>query len=96
MSSSGVGGDDEEEGVAVPCPSGPLGCLHFYLSYDINSKSLIVRIIEARDLPKPIQLDSSKTDQAHSNPYIKVRIPHFLTPFGKESIPRDVELIITI
>jgi len=33
-----------------------------------------VRLIEARDLPKPIQLDASKTDQAHSNPYVKVSV----------------------
>ncbi|OXA51671.1 Synaptotagmin-17 [Folsomia candida] len=63
---------EDDMAASEPCPSGPFGALHFFLSYDINSKSLIVRIIEARDLPKPIQLDSSKTDQAHSNPYIKI------------------------
>jgi hypothetical protein len=65
------------EGALGGCESGPLGSLHFFLSFDISSKCLIVRVIEARDLPKPsIQQDSSKTDQAHSNPYIKVREPN--------------------
>ena len=49
-----------------------LGQIHFSLQYEIPTKSLIVRIIEARDLPLPYSLDSSRQDMAHSNPYAKV------------------------
>lgn len=65
----GIGG--EEDGDSPTC-TGALGALHFYLSYDVHSRILTVRLIEAKELPKPITRDSSKTDQAHSNPYVKV------------------------
>ena len=35
-------------------------------------KSLIVRLIEARDLPLPFAHDAHRQDMAHSNPYAKL------------------------
>lgn len=49
-----------------------LGQVHFSLQYDVPSKVLIIRIIEARDLPLPVSKDDNKQDLAHSNPYAKV------------------------
>lgn len=69
--SSGNGSGGEEDGDPPTC-TGALGALHFFLSYDVHTRILTVRLIEAKDLPKPITRDSSKTDQAHSNPYVKV------------------------
>uniref|UniRef100_A0A8D0L591 Synaptotagmin 17 n=1 Tax=Sphenodon punctatus TaxID=8508 RepID=A0A8D0L591_SPHPU len=49
-----------------------LGMLHFSTQYDLLHNYLIVRVIEARDLPPPISYDGSKQDMAHSNPYVKI------------------------
>ncbi|XP_059835367.1 synaptotagmin-17 [Hypanus sabinus] len=49
-----------------------LGMLHFSTQYDLLHNHLIVRVIEARDLPPPISYDGSKQDMAHSNPYVKM------------------------
>lgn len=49
-----------------------LGQVHFSLQYEIPTKCLIVRIIEARDLPRPLAQDAHKQDMAHSNPYAKI------------------------
>ena len=49
-----------------------LGQIHFSLQYEIPTKCLIVRIIEARDLPRPVCQDVNRQDMAHSNPYAKV------------------------
>ncbi|XP_072416289.1 synaptotagmin-17 isoform X1 [Chiloscyllium punctatum] len=49
-----------------------LGMLHFSTQYDLLHNSLIVRVIEARDLPPPISYDGSRQDMAHSNPYVKM------------------------
>ena len=51
-----------------------LGQIHFGLQYEIPSKSLIVKLIEAKDLPPPFCKDSSKQDMAHSNPYAKISL----------------------
>ncbi|CAG5114508.1 unnamed protein product [Candidula unifasciata] len=51
-----------------------LGQLHFGLRYDLESKVLVVKIIEARDLPSPVCMDDTKQDMAHSNPYCKVSL----------------------
>ena len=59
-----------------------LGSIHFFMSYDVGSKSLVVRVIEAKDLPKPILLDASKQDNAHSNPYVKVSPPLLNNPLA--------------
>ena len=48
------------------------GEVHFSIQYEIPSKSLIVRIIEAKELPPPLNQDSSRQDMAHSNPYAKI------------------------
>ncbi|XP_059510184.1 synaptotagmin-17 isoform X1 [Stegostoma tigrinum] len=49
-----------------------LGMLHFSTQYDLLHYHLIVRVIEARDLPPPISYDGSRQDMAHSNPYVKM------------------------
>lgn len=49
-----------------------LGQIHFSLQYEIPTKCLIVRIIEAKELPLPFAHDTSRQDMAHSNPYAKV------------------------
>ena len=57
-----------------------LGQMHFSLQYEIPTKSLVVRLIEARDLPYPsaqqgsdnTSTSSRQMDQAHSNHYAKV------------------------
>ncbi|RUS74398.1 hypothetical protein EGW08_017833, partial [Elysia chlorotica] len=51
-----------------------LGQLHFGLKYDVSSKVLVVKMIEARDLPPPYCLDETKQDMAHSNPYCKISL----------------------
>ncbi|KAL8609733.1 hypothetical protein ACOMHN_042772 [Nucella lapillus] len=51
-----------------------LGQLHFGLQYDLTTKVLAVKIIEAKDLPPPYCLDENKQDMAHSNPYCKVSL----------------------
>ncbi|ODN01738.1 Synaptotagmin-17 [Orchesella cincta] len=68
---AGVTSGGEEDDSSPQC-TGALGALHFFLSYDVHSRVLTVRLIEAKDLAKPITRDSSKTDQAHSNPYVKI------------------------
>lgn len=51
-----------------------LGEIHFSLQYEIPNKTLMVRIIEAKDLPRPYCHDANKQDMAHSNPYAKVSL----------------------
>ncbi|CAG5135642.1 unnamed protein product [Candidula unifasciata] len=51
-----------------------LGQLHFGLRYDVSTKVLVVKMIEARDLPPPYCLDETKQDMAHSNPYCKISL----------------------
>lgn len=51
-----------------------LGQLHIGLQYDVLNKFLVVKIIEAKDLPLPLVLDDAKQDLAHSNPYCKVSL----------------------
>lgn len=45
-----------------------LGLLHFSTQYDLVRGQLIVRVIEARDLPPP------GVGMAHSNPYVKMSL----------------------
>ncbi|KAM3826545.1 synaptotagmin-17 isoform 1-T1 [Vipera latastei] len=49
-----------------------LGKLHFSTQYDLLHNYLIVRVIEAKDLPPPISYDGARQDMAHSNPYVKI------------------------
>jgi len=49
-----------------------LGQIHIGLQYEISTKVLVVKIIEAKDLSPPYCLDENKQDMAHSNPYCKV------------------------
>lgn len=49
-----------------------LGMLHFSTQYDLLHNHLTVRVIEARDLPRPGAQDGARPDVAHSNPYVKV------------------------
>lgn len=49
-----------------------LGQIHIGLNYEVSTKVLMVKIIEAKDLPRPFSLDENKQDMAHSNPYCKV------------------------
>ncbi|XP_046353008.1 synaptotagmin-17-like [Haliotis rufescens] len=51
-----------------------LGQLHFGLQYEVSSKVLVVKIIEAKELPPPFSLDENKQDMAHSNPYCKISL----------------------
>jgi hypothetical protein len=64
-----------------------LGQIHFSLQYEIPTKTLIVKIIEARDLPPPFSMDESKQDMAHSNPYAKIS----LLPDSKNSKQTSVQ-----
>ncbi|XP_074647549.1 synaptotagmin-17-like [Tubulanus polymorphus] len=64
-----------------------LGQVHFSLQYEIPSKTLIVKVIEARDLPPPYCLDRNRHDMAHSNPYAKVA----LLPDQKNSYQTSVQ-----
>lgn len=49
-----------------------LGQVHMSMHYIVPTQILQVRVLEARDLPPPACLDSSRQDMAHSNPYAKV------------------------
>ena len=49
-----------------------LGQIHIGLQYDVSTKVLVVKVIEAKDLTPPYCLDENKQDMAHSNPYCKV------------------------
>ncbi|KAL8607333.1 hypothetical protein ACOMHN_039483 [Nucella lapillus] len=51
-----------------------LGQLHFGMQYEVSANLLVVKIIEAKDLPPPYCLDENKQDMAHSNPYCKVSL----------------------
>jgi hypothetical protein len=64
-----------------------LGQVHFSYHYDIPNKVLIIKIIEARDLPLPYSQDINKQDMARSNPYAKVT----LLPDQKDSHQTSVQ-----
>lgn len=51
-----------------------LGQIHFGLQYEVTTKVLVVKVIEARDLPSPYSLDENRQDMAHSNPYCKISL----------------------
>lgn len=51
-----------------------LGQLHLGLQYEVTAKVLVVKVIEAKDLPPPYCLDENKQDMAHSNPYCKISL----------------------
>ena len=51
-----------------------LGEIHFGLQYEVSSNVLVVKMIEARELPPPYCLDENKQDLAHSNPYCKISL----------------------
>lgn len=51
-----------------------LGQIHIGLQYEVTTKVLVVKIIEARDLTPPYCLDENKQDLAHSNPYCKISL----------------------
>ncbi|XP_041362689.1 synaptotagmin-17-like [Gigantopelta aegis] len=51
-----------------------LGQLHFGLQYELSSKTLVIKLIEAKDLPPPYCLDENKQDMAHSNPYCRISL----------------------
>ena len=51
-----------------------LGQIHFGVQYDVPNKLLVVKIIEARDLPTPYSQDLNRQDMARSNPYAKVTL----------------------
>ncbi|XP_014785596.1 synaptotagmin-17 [Octopus bimaculoides] len=51
-----------------------LGQIHFGLQYDVSEKVLMVKIIEAKDLPAPYCLDKERQDMARSNPYCKISL----------------------
>ena len=64
-----------------------LGQIHFGLQYEVSSNVLVVKIIEARELPPPFCLDENKQDLAHSNPYCKIS----LVPDSKNSHQTSVQ-----
>ncbi|XP_068213261.1 synaptotagmin-17-like [Palaemon carinicauda] len=49
-----------------------LGRIHFSLHYDAVAMILLVKVLEAADLPRPACKDRS--DMSHSNPYVKVSL----------------------
>lgn len=51
-----------------------LGEIHVGLHYELTTKVLHVKLIEARDLRPPYCLDENKLDMAHSNPYTKISL----------------------
>ncbi|KAK3583038.1 hypothetical protein CHS0354_005684 [Potamilus streckersoni] len=51
-----------------------LGQIHFGLQYEVSTNMLVVKIIEARDLPFPGTSDENKQDLSHSNPYCKISL----------------------
>ncbi|WAQ96489.1 SYT17-like protein [Mya arenaria] len=64
-----------------------LGQVHFGLQYEVSTGVLVVKIIEAKDLPPPYCLDEQKQDLAHSNPYCRVS----LIPDAKNSHQTSVQ-----
>ncbi|KAH3871067.1 synaptotagmin-17-like [Dreissena polymorpha] len=64
-----------------------LGQIHFGLHYEVSTGVLVVKIIEARELPPPYCLDEHKQDLAHSNPYCRVS----LVPDAKSSHQTSVQ-----
>ncbi|XP_045594095.1 synaptotagmin-17 isoform X2 [Procambarus clarkii] len=48
------------------------GRIHFSLHYDASASVLLVKVLEAADLPRPACKDRS--DMAHSNPYVKISL----------------------
>nr|KAG5702766.1 hypothetical protein BaRGS_003640 [Batillaria attramentaria] len=72
---------EPEAGAEEPCLTDEeklaqyqLGQLHLGLQYEVTAKVLVVKIIEAKDLPPPYCLDENKQDMAHSNPYCKISL----------------------
>ena len=51
-----------------------LGEVHLNIQYEIPNSTLVVKIIEAKDLPRPFTQDTNRHDMAHSNPYAKVTL----------------------
>ena len=51
-----------------------LGEIHIGIHYDISNNTLVVKLIEAKDLPLPLLQDNIKHDIGHSNPYAKVTL----------------------
>ncbi|XP_060564656.1 synaptotagmin-17-like [Ruditapes philippinarum] len=64
-----------------------LGQIHFGLQYEVSTNILVVKIIEAKELPPPYCLDENKQDMAHSNPYCRVS----LIPDSKNSHQTSVQ-----
>ncbi|GAB6025874.1 Synaptotagmin-17 [Chamberlinius hualienensis] len=48
------------------------GRIHFSVQYEIPGQVLVVKVIEACDLSRPLLLDDTKQDLAHSNPYVRI------------------------
>nr|XP_053636671.1 synaptotagmin-17-like [Cherax quadricarinatus] len=61
------------------------GRIHFSLHYDATESVLLVKVLEAVDLPRPACKDRS--DMAHSNPYVKI----CLLPDTKNSFQTTVK-----
>ena len=51
-----------------------LGEIHISVNYEIDNNMLTVKIMEAKDLPRPLAQDNTRNDMAHSNPYAKVTL----------------------
>ena len=64
-----------------------LGQVHFGLQYEVSTGVLVVKVIEAKELPPPYCLDENKQDLAHSNPYCRVS----LIPDAKNSHQTSVQ-----
>ena len=64
-----------------------LGQVHFSYQYDVANHMLIIKMIEARDLPLPYSNDINKQDMARSNPYAKIT----LLPDQKDSQQSSVQ-----
>lgn len=64
-----------------------LGQIHFGLQYEVSTNILVVKLIEAKELPPPYCLDENKQDMAHSNPYCRVS----LIPDAKNSHQTSVQ-----
>lgn len=68
-----------------------LGQIRFSLQYEIPSKTLLVKLIEAKDLPPPYIMDESRIDMAHSNPYCKITLLPDLKDSQQSSVQRKTQ-----
>ena len=68
-----------------------LGQIHFGLQYEVSTNVLVVKIIEAKDLPPPFCLDENRQDLAHSNPYCRISLIPDIKNSNQTSVQRKTQ-----